>query len=86
VTLTVVWLESAAGELAEAWFAAKDRAVVTAAARDIDQLLRARPESTGESREGVRRIVIAGPLAVTFEILIEDRLVRVLDVWLIDKT
>jgi hypothetical protein len=82
-----VWLESAAGELAEAWFAAKDRAVVTAAARDdIDQLLRARPESTGESREGVRRIVIAGPLAVTFEILIEDRLVRVLDVWLIDKT
>ena len=86
MTFTVVWLESAAGELAEAWCMAKDRALVTAAARDIDQRLRVHSESAGESREGVRRILIAGPLAVTFEISIEDRLVRVLDVWLIEKT
>ncbi len=85
MTFTVVWLESAAGELAEAWLMAKDRVLVTAAARDIDQRLRVHPESAGESREGVRRILIAGPLAVTFEISIEDRLVRVLDVWLIEK-
>lgn len=86
MTFTVVWLESAAGELAEAWFMTKDRALVTAAARDIDQRLRVHPESAGESRQGLRRILIAGPLAVTFEMSIEDRLVRVLDVWLIEKT
>jgi len=86
VTFTVVWLESAASELAEAWFMAKDRALVTAASRDIEQRLRAHPESAGESRQGLRRILIAGPLAVMFEISVEDRLVRVLSVWLIEKT
>lgn len=86
MTFTAVWLESAASELAEAWFMAKDRALVTAASRDIDQRLRAHPESAGESRQGLRRILIAGPLAVIFEISIEDRLVRVLNVWLIEKT
>ena len=56
-----MWLESAASELAEAWLMAKDRALVTAASRDIYQRLRAHPESAGESRQGLRRILIAGP-------------------------
>jgi hypothetical protein len=86
MTFTVVWLDSAASELAVAWLTAKDRAVVTAAARNIDQRLRDSPESAGEAREGIRRILFAGPLAVTFEVSINDRLVRVLDVWLIEKT
>jgi hypothetical protein len=81
VKFTVVWVESAAGELAKVWLSSPDRAVVTAAARDIDQRLRAQPESAGESRQGSRRILIAGPLAVTFEVAMDDRLVKVLDVW-----
>ena len=86
MTFTVVWLDSAASELADAWLTAKDRAVVTAAARNIDQRLKDSPESAGEAREEIRRILFAGPLAVTFEVSINDRLVRVLDVWLIEKT
>jgi hypothetical protein len=85
VTFTVVWLDSAASELAEAWLTANNRAVVTAAARNIDQRLRTSPESAGEAREGSRRILFSGPLAVTFEPSINDRVVRVLDVWLIEK-
>jgi len=84
VTLTVVWVDSAAGELAEIWLSAVDRPLITAAARDIDQQLRAQPDAVGESRDGSRRILIAGPLAVSYEIRLDDRIVRVLDVWRID--
>jgi hypothetical protein len=81
VTLTVVWVDSAAGELAEIWLSAVDRPLITAAARDIDQQLRVQPDAVGESRDGSRRILIAGPLAVSYEIRLDDRIVRVLDVW-----
>lgn len=79
-------MDSAERELAEVWLTATNRAVVTAAARSIDQLLKTSPESAGEAREGSRRILFSGPLAVTFEPSINDRVVRVLDVWLIEKT
>jgi len=85
VTFTVVWVESGAGELAEIWLSAVDRPLITAAARDIDHRLRVQPDAVGESRDGSRRILIAGPLAVTYGIRLDDRLVRVLDVWRIDK-
>jgi hypothetical protein len=85
VTYTVIWVTAAAGELAEIWMAAADRPLITAAARDVDQRLRVDPESAGESREQRRRILIAGPLAITFEISAEDRLVKVLDVWRVDR-
>ena len=67
MTFTVVWVDSAAGELAEIWLSAVDRPLITAAARDIDQQLRAQPDAVGESRDGSRRILIAGPLAVSYE-------------------
>lgn len=86
MTFTVAWVDSAERELAEVWLTATNRAVVTAAARSIDQRLRTSPESAGEAREGSRRILFSGPLAVTFEPSINDRVVRVLDVWLIEKT
>lgn len=84
MTFTVVWVDSAAGELAEIWLSVVDRPLITAAARDIDHRLRVQPDAVGESREGSRRILIAGPLAVSYEIRLDDRIVRVLDVWLID--
>lgn len=84
MTFTVVWLDSGAGELAEIWLSAIDRPLITAAARDIDHRLRVQPDAVGESRDGSRRILIAGPLAVTYEIRPEDRIVRVLNVWRID--
>lgn len=84
MTFTVVWVVSGADELAEIWLSAGDRPLITAAARDIDHRLRIQPDAVGESRDGSRRILIAGPLAVTYEISLDDRIVRVLDVWRID--
>ena len=82
---TVVWAESAAAELAAIWLAAPDRPLITALVRDIDEWLRVTPESAGESRESGLRILIAGSLAVTFEIRRDDRVVKVLDVWLVSR-
>ena len=81
MTFTVVWADSAAGELAEIWISALDRPLITAAARDIDHSLHTQPNAVGESRDGNRRILIAGPLAVTYELSFDDRLVKVLDIW-----
>ena len=85
MTHTVVWAESAAEELAAIWLAASDRDVVTAAARDVDEMLRTMPAEAGESRSHGRRILIGGPIAVTFEIRAADRLVKVLDAWRSDS-
>jgi hypothetical protein len=85
VRFTVVWVESAAGELAEIWMSAADRPLITAAATDIDYCLRYRPDAAGESRGGDRRLLITGPLAVTYEVRLPDRIVKVLDVWRITR-
>jgi hypothetical protein len=59
------------------WFASNDRNALTNAANQIDSLLKTSPESVGESRGESRRIVIIRPLAVTFRVLADDRLVQV---------
>ena len=78
---TVVWLESAEQELTEIWLAAEDRSLVTDAVYEIDQRLRDNPDQEGESRDFPQRMLLITPLGVTFEVLPEDGLVRVLDVW-----
>lgn len=82
---TVVWAESAAAELAAIWIASLDRPLITALVRDIDERLRVAPESAGESREAGFRILIAGSLAVTFEIRPADRIVTVPDKWVVPR-
>ena len=81
MTFTVVWASAAEKELASIWMTAPDRSVVAAMAAAIDAMLRAAPLEHGESRGGDRRILIQGNLAVIAEVLVEDRLVRVLAVW-----
>jgi plasmid stabilization system protein ParE len=78
---TVVWAAAAEHELATIWLNAKDRGRVTAMAHVIDGLLRATPQNLGESRDRGRRILLHGGLAVVYEIVPADRLVRVLAVW-----
>ena len=82
MSYTVIWLESAEAELTELWLNASNRDQVTSAASEIDVRLRTNPEIEGESRSGERRILLVAPLGVTFEVNPEDRLVRVLEVWL----
>ena len=78
---TVVWVPAALNELATIWSDADDRAAVAAATDEIDRQLGTAPRLAGESRDGGRRVLWAGPIAIDYEIAEEDRIVAVLAVW-----
>lgn len=50
---------------------------IVEAMREIDRRLSARPESEGESRNEDDRILIVAPLAVTYEVYSDERVVFV---------
>jgi plasmid stabilization system protein ParE len=81
MSYTVVWKPAAEEELTQLWTDADDRSAVTAAADEIDRLLKSAPHDQGESRRGSVRVVFTGPLGVFFDVQDEDRLVSVLRVW-----
>jgi plasmid stabilization system protein ParE len=81
MSYTVVWERAAEQKLADIWVAAADRAAVTQAANTIDARLRKDPNTAGESRQGVTRILVEPPLAVYFDVSDPDRLVTVWAVW-----
>lgn len=77
---TVVWVESAEQELASIWLTLPDRNRVAKATHEVDQALKR--DASGESIElceGLRAIE-RGPLRVVFEVLSEDKIVRVVKV------
>ena len=76
---TVTWIPSAHGELTNHWIKALDRDAVSDAANRIDAILRNDPHLQGQPYRG-RRMLIEPPLAVTFSVYPEDRLVEVLQV------
>jgi hypothetical protein len=78
---TVLWIPDAERELAELSVDSGDRGAIADAANEVDRRLRADPSHAGESRSHGRRILLVPPRGVTYEILEDDRLVRVLDVW-----
>lgn len=82
---TVLWVPGAERELAELWLDQATRGEITEAANRIDRLLENDPQQQGESRPTGRRILFETPLAVTFRVLPEDRIVRVLEVWRVAK-
>ncbi len=83
----VRWVRSALDDLTTLWLEedSSGREAITAATHAMDQLLRSRPTTAGESRTEGRRILFAAPLAITFLVSPEDRVVRVLDVWRVQK-
>lgn len=78
---TVLWIPEAEAELARLWTGTRTRAIVTHAVDAIDQVLRIAPDEVGESRDGNRRIFFAWPLAVTYVIKHDDRIVQINKVW-----
>ena len=82
---TVVWKASAEAELAAIWNASSVRADVTAAADSIDELLRTDPVLRGETYTRVTRVLVLAPLLVTYRVIEDDRLVRILSVKLLPK-
>ena len=77
---TVVWKPTAEARLTDIWLEASSnerRAIVVAADR-IDRLLRHDLEHSGHAVEGLTRLLIVDLLGIVFEILPQDRIVRVL--------
>jgi len=82
VKYTVVWTSEAEQRLAAIWANAANREVIANAANSLDKQLARNPDAVGESRPDARRIAHCLPLGIRFRIHEDDRLVRVLTVWL----
>lgn len=74
----IVWQPQAEQQLAAIWLASADRGQVTAASHRIEQLIGTDPWHQGESRSGTTRMLFEHPLAVVYEIIEDDKRVRVL--------
>jgi len=82
MSYTVIWVPVAENRLADTWLAAPDRAAVTRAAHLIDQDLAHNPYARGFPRNAsVNRTAVEYPLGVEYEIIEDDKTVRVLTVW-----
>jgi hypothetical protein len=79
----VEWLREAVSELADLWIKADSpsRQVLTEVTHALDQELQADPFRQSESREEEVRILFADPLAVLFEVELQQRIVWILHVW-----
>ena len=77
---TVVWKPAAERQLADIWLEATDRNAVTSASEEIEAALATRPDEIGENRPLDCRIAFVAPLALTFRVMIADRLVEVVSV------
>lgn len=78
----VFWTPDSQDELANSWLAAPDRNAVTAASHRLDQALADDPYSIGFARDAsINRTAIDLPLGIEFEIIEDDKKVRVLRVW-----
>jgi hypothetical protein len=78
----VEWLRTALDQLAAVWVGADDRTAVTQASHAIEKELTRDPLRFGEARtSSVVRVAFQPPLGVEFEVIADDRRVRVLRVW-----
>ena len=81
MTYTVKYKKRALNQLAAIWNAWADQAGVTAASNWLEQALRTRPTSFGESRNSPAvRVAHYPPLCMEFEVIEDDKKVRVLRV------
>ena len=78
---TVTWLPLAEAKLINLWLGAPDRRAVSAAANNLDILLRTDADQLGESRADDVRVLIEGVLGIYYRVKVDDRLVEVLNVW-----
>jgi hypothetical protein len=77
---TVVWSREAEDDLAELWLEADIRAEF-AAAQEIDKELNEDAHLQGERRYERFRVLFSDPVAVDFEVKVDDRIARVLAIW-----
>lgn len=81
---TVTWSEDGEADLAQAWLDANSALrpdTNTNTAADVcDRTLARDAHLVGESRERGRRVVFIWPLVIHYEVIMDDRLARVLGV------
>jgi hypothetical protein len=79
---SVHWTEDALDELAAVWTAASDRNAVTIASHRLEQDLARNPFTRGIRRNSVvNRTATDLPLGIDYEIIEDDKKVRVIRVW-----
>jgi hypothetical protein len=82
MTYSVVWKKKALDQLAAIWNDSTDQAGVTAASNWLEKAIATRPLTFGESRKSsVVRVAHYPPLGMEFEVIEDDKKVRVLRVW-----
>ena len=81
---TVIWEPRAENDLTNAWLAATDQLAVTNAAHRLDLALERHPLVIGLPRNSsVNRTAVDLPLGIDYEIIEDDKIVRVIRAWLI---
>jgi hypothetical protein len=76
------WTDDALNGLAAAWTAAVDRTAVTIASHRLDLALSRHPFAIGLSRNSpVNRTAVDLPLGTDYEIIEDDKTVRVVRIW-----
>lgn len=68
-------------DLAALWVNAADRQDITDAANLIERIIKNDPLKAGEAREGNTRILIVQPLAVLYDVIVDDCRVVVWHLW-----
>jgi hypothetical protein len=82
VNYTLEWTPLAINQLAAVWLAAADRLAITQAAHRLELALSRHPFAIGIARtSSVNRTATDYPLGIDYEIIEDDKLVRVLRVW-----
>ena len=86
MSYAVFWVPSAEQDLAAAWLGSADRNAVTRAAFRLEQHLLIDPLHSGvASRQlSVQRVAYEAPVGIEFEVVEDDKKVRVLTVWLME--
>jgi hypothetical protein len=80
----VIWSPSAENDLTTAWLAATDQLAVTNAAHRFDLALGRHPFAIGLPRNSsLNRTAVDLPLGIDYEIVEDDKTVRVIRAWLI---
>lgn len=78
---TLEWTPTAINQLTLAWLAAVDRTAVTLAAHRLEEALGEQPYIGRPRNASVNRTVTDLPLGIDFEIIEDDKKVRIVRVW-----
>ena len=80
MSYAVTWEPGAEQELTSVWMNTPDPDAVTAAANEVERLLKYAPNDVGESRSGSVRVIFEPPLVVYYEVNDAARTVAVRNV------